>query len=287
MHAGKCAHLLDPGRCWKSRWYLWAGGTWGSCSQAEKFPSSSSLPPQSPAVPPRVASRTPMALIPNCQRRLGQRVFIYLSPAPRGTDGRCPGAGAAAPRSLLDPADGLDLARLRVGPPLPHVLVLARGAVALQEVLEAPVPRVLRADPPATEQRAAVARGWRHRGRVPAAAGASSARLRAPAVPAGCKPRYSRSGADKEGAHGAAAPAQGGQRGAVVAHLCPLALEVLLLKEHQPAPSVVLRPRRARLWHCHLVRGQVGSGGRPAGRAGAGALTAQAMGRKEHILSTW
>lgn len=46
-------------------------------------------------------------------------------------------------QSLLDPADGLHLARLCMGAPLPNVLVLAGMAVTLQEVLEAPVPGVL------------------------------------------------------------------------------------------------------------------------------------------------
>jgi len=46
-------------------------------------------------------------------------------------------------QSLLDPADGLHLARLSMGAPLPNVLILSGVAVALQEVLEAPVPGVL------------------------------------------------------------------------------------------------------------------------------------------------
>lgn len=110
-------------------------------------------------------------------------------------------------------------------------------------------------------------------------------------------PGYSRSGADEEGAHGAAAPAQGGQRGAVVAQLPSPALEVLLLEEHQPAVPVVLPPRWARRWHgCPGQRLAVGCGKQPGGGlwglapcrdARTGALTAQAMGRKEHILSTW
>lgn len=156
-------------------------------------------------------------------------------------------------RSLLDPADGLDLARLRMGAPLSHVLVLAPTAVALQEVLEAPVPRVLGADPPMTEQRAAAAQGWQHPvlqapGRVLAAASASSAPVCVSG--GGCEPlRYSRARADKEGAHCAAAPAQGRQRGAVVTQLHPPALEVLILEEHQPAVPVVLPPRGARHWH--------------------------------------
>lgn len=90
-------------------------------------------------------------------------------------------------------------------------------------------------------------------------------------VLAGCKPPgYSRAGADEEGAHSAAAPAQGGQRGAVVAQLPPLALEVLLLEEHQPAAPVVLPPRGAWRWHGRPARppGQwpaVGSGDQPSG----------------------
>lgn len=273
---------------------------WGSCRAPEPAAGQKNSPHPCPCRAPlcpqeghRCRPRIPTAPHPQVPAPpwTTEPLLSFVPAAPR--DRRCPrraasGAGAPAPRSLLDPADGLDLARLRVGPPLPHVLVLARGAVALQEVLEAPVPRVLRADPPATEQRAAVARGGRHRGALTLGEGPGS--CQSTLGPAACpgarswqaaSPGYSRAGADKEGAHGAAAPAQGGQRGAVVAHLCPLALEVLLLKEHQPAPPVVLRPRRARLWHCHPV------GGRPAGGAGTGALTAQAMGRKEHILSTW
>ena len=53
--------------------------------------------------------------------------------------------------SVLQDADGLHLARLSMGAPLPNVLILSGVAVALQEVLEAPVPGVLRADPPGHE----------------------------------------------------------------------------------------------------------------------------------------
>lgn len=187
-------------------------------------------------------------------------------------------AGAEWPRcgrSLLDPADGLHLARLRVGAPLPHVLVLAGAAVALQQVLEAAVPWVLRADPPGAEGSAS--QGWGHRD------GAGDARCRGSRCP-----RYSRAGADEEGADGAAAPAQGGQRGAVVAQLPPPALEVLLLEQHQPATPVVLQ-REGTAWArpppapCPLpIQGRQGSGTAPR----QALLTAQVMGRKEHILST-
>lgn len=168
METGIGAHLLNPAphfSPWQvleeqmvsvGRWdvgVLQSPRTW-----PEKFASTSSLPLQSPALPLGVSSlpathpHGPHPQLP--APPWTSEPLLSFVPA-QGTD-RARGGGAPAPRSLLDPADGLDLARLRVGPPLPHVLVLARGAVALQEVLEAPVARVLRADPPATEQRAAV-----------------------------------------------------------------------------------------------------------------------------------
>lgn len=187
----RCTLLLDlgaPFRCWKGRWCLWGGGMWGStCSRAEKLLPTHPCPLRAALCPQEwrhSRPRTPTAPSPTASAALDNRAFIEL----------CPRGSAGAPRSLLDPADGLDLARLRVGAPLPHVLVLARGAVALQEVLEAPVARVLRADPPATdrEHRAALARGWRHRG-APAGQreGPGSCRsiLGRAAGPGSCEPR--------------------------------------------------------------------------------------------------
>lgn len=166
------AHLLDPAAPFSPlqvlEEHLVSAEWWGCGGPAEPrlFQPGREIPlPCRAALCPRERHhsrpRTPVTLIPRspaASAALDNRAFIELC-GRRPAGQTVPGAGAPAPRSLLDPADGLDLARLRVGPPLADVLVLARGAVALQEVLEAPVPRVLRAHPPAAERSAALARG--------------------------------------------------------------------------------------------------------------------------------
>lgn len=98
-------------------------------------------------------------------------------------------------------------------------------------------------------------------------------------------PHYSRAGADEEGTHGTAIPAQLGQRGAVVAQLPPPALEVLLLEQQQLAAPVLLH-RDAQHWHGYASP-WLGTARGPGMSLHWVLLTAQVMGRKELILSTW